>query len=1310
MAGVLETMAHVDRWSLTAPAPAGRELAGLLAWDAPCLPDVASVSFAESEVALGGERRGRELSAACGWPQGQRLATSLQLLAATVFLVETGWYPSRRLLRTSRIERGADGVWLRLGRLPCRRLQEPALERRLRRRWAGEGQMIAGVLAPLLGALVPELAAELAAQNDGRPSWELPARWLATLVGGRRSNPALAHPDGRGRALWARRFHLGQAGVFWSGERAVLARLATAMRLERGIGDVTVVSGDLEPDEVGRAQVSAASMGCELVAITTLPQPGAAPLTLDTTSTPVWVFAPDPRVAVATVALAQREGPSRPRQTRRLLEAGAAVGFASVPAPSPDDDGGRALASPIGRTVLGWLETSPVGLSEEELRALGQDPGTLAGELERLSCAYLLAGRWYAHDRGVPRPEDRLRLLATKLPAGSLAARAADVGLGQRVVETLAWGGELLERGDAVPVFAVTGWNGAPASVALLAAEAALMLGRLSEARSLLDRVPIDERASSWHAVAAWWASHAAHGSAVEAELAGVVDQALPPRLRVRYALFSAALAGLNGERTKAGEWLDRAVELDGGHSAEPALRKAAWQGRDALWGLARERWSAWSNDERALYLLLRAQCVLERAETSAAGPALRAASRLASGDNTLLLAQIYGELGRLEFMRDRGVSADLHFRLAERLYEQVGSAHTTSVIRFNRGALACDRLLPDQARELLLAGRDMGASRQDATWCLEELELVRTELARGAFPAVRATLAALEPHVERLDSSAGLGRGLASLEGHLALADGDLVEAARYAAAADACEAVLITAVIRGGQGITPPPDLPERWGLAISARLLAAEHDGASVDARARAWRALASTPREAAVGIARAVGILRRQGAVLDASWALLLRHCDAVLRETGLDGWRRLLRAEEIDDPLELIEALDGIVCAGSDAASEERLARLGRALGLGFIEVARSGVRVAGWGEQTAAVEVVTPADLEVRYGGRTDALVQAVLTMLGRVWAQMLTARPATAEGGERTMLGLSDGMAAIREQIRVFAPLPFPVLLMGEPGTGKELVARELHRLSQRPGTFVPVNCAGIPATLLEGEVFGSVRGAYTGADRDRPGLVEEAEHGTLFLDEIGELPLELQGKLLRLLQEREIRRVGATRARRVDVRFVAATNRDLRAAVAGGAFRQDLHDRLAVGVIIVPPLRERSDDIVELAHFFTGKYAVEFNRPGVRLSPLALDLLIRGRWDGNVRELESTITLAVARARPGEVLGPERFPTIVERPTATPTTATWNAAFVQFKRDYFNALLKECGGNRSRAARRAGISRQTLHYHLRELGLGEE
>ncbi len=295
------------------------------------------------------------------------------------------------------------------------------------------------------------------------------------------------------------------------------------------------------------------------------------------------------------------------------------------------------------------------------------------------------------------------------------------------------------------------------------------------------------------------------------------------------------------------------------------------------------------------------------------------------------------------------------------------------------------------------------------------------------------------------------------------------------------------------------------------------------------------------------------------------------------------------------------------------------------------------------------------------------------------------------------------------------------PVLVLGESGTGKELLARAIHEASPRAGgPFVPINCGAIPGGLVESTLFGHVRGAFTGANADRPGAFEEASGGTLFLDEIGELPLPAQVKLLRVLQEGRVQRVGETRERLVDVRIVAATNRDLLAEMRGGRFRADLFWRLAVAILRLPPLRERREDIPLLVDHIMERLQEELrDQPGFRprkLSAAARDLLVRHPWPGNVRELENTLLRALTWSE-GETISTReiraallpvevRDEAVLGRPLGDGFDL--RELLAEVARHYLSRALDEAGGNLTRAARLVGLpSYQTLSNWLKKYGV---
>ncbi|HUB24592.1 MAG TPA: sigma-54 dependent transcriptional regulator [Tepidisphaeraceae bacterium] len=322
------------------------------------------------------------------------------------------------------------------------------------------------------------------------------------------------------------------------------------------------------------------------------------------------------------------------------------------------------------------------------------------------------------------------------------------------------------------------------------------------------------------------------------------------------------------------------------------------------------------------------------------------------------------------------------------------------------------------------------------------------------------------------------------------------------------------------------------------------------------------------------------------------------------------------------------------------------------------------------------------------------------------------------AAGAGTRMIGVSEPVQNLRRLIVKAAQTKAPALLTGETGTGKEMIARLLHEQGPRAAApFVAINCNAIPATLLESELFGHAKGTFTGADRDRPGLLANADGGTFFLDEIHDLELPLQGKLLRALQEEEIRPVGGRTTQKLNVRFVAATNQDLPQLVAGRKFRQDLYYRLNVVPILVPPLRERAQDIAILARYFIDMYSRREGRKPLKISPAVWRWMDAHSWPGNIRELENLCQRAVALAD-GETFDTDVLalthaaPQAPNQPRADAATAPiqetkYRGAHESLDRELLARVLAEHRGNVVRAAKALHISRTTLYAKARKLGV---
>ncbi|HEV8244222.1 MAG TPA: sigma 54-interacting transcriptional regulator, partial [Polyangiaceae bacterium] len=318
------------------------------------------------------------------------------------------------------------------------------------------------------------------------------------------------------------------------------------------------------------------------------------------------------------------------------------------------------------------------------------------------------------------------------------------------------------------------------------------------------------------------------------------------------------------------------------------------------------------------------------------------------------------------------------------------------------------------------------------------------------------------------------------------------------------------------------------------------------------------------------------------------------------------------------------------------------------------------------------------------------------------------------ARSGEVRLIGESRAMTELLHKLDKVVDTRVSVLIEGETGVGKELIASALHyRSRRRDKLFVAQNCAAFPENLLESELFGHKRGAFTGATDEKKGLFEIADGGTLFLDEIGEMPQPLQAKLLRVLQEGEVRPIGGTQVKHVNVRIVAATNRNLEKAVATGHFREDLYYRLKVFPIRVPPLRERREDVALLAQYFLERYTREIGKPVAGLSQGTLEALTSYDWPGNVRELENEVQRLVIQAEPGALVSAELLSPEVRKVEGVIAEAggakgTLRDRVEQVEKFILLEVLREHGNNKTSAAKALGITREGLHKKLKQLGIG--
>jgi len=654
-------------------------------------------------------------------------------------------------------------------------------------------------------------------------------------------------------------------------------------------------------------------------------------------------------------------------------------------------------------------------------------------------------------------------------------------------------------------------------------------------------------------------------------------------------------------------------------------------------------------------------------------------------------------DLGALALAEGRWAEADRRLLRALRLLRAAGFTARTAVVSFDLGVGELDRLRLEGAERRF---REAGAEEDDP---VARAELARLALARGDEEELRRLVETL-PRGAKAGRS-GLGEAVAMLDGVAALLRHDL-PSARESLGRGGDEGRAWGALVAAMEGgVVRAAAQYDGWGLDLAAGCLALVRAGRYGDA-SRLFPRGCGSPREG-LALALCERLLGPQRWIGDP----LRREAVRELRSNGMERWAALLEREGAGQR-QVIELAARLLDEGRvEAVPRDGWEELLGSLGAGGLEVRTRAGGDLLWrvGEGNPGEELhrglVTIVPLGSQGGGdiRWELLAAVLSSIVAVEEDHQLHLRE-----DDLGMVGRAPVLEELRGEIRRLAPGRVPVLLLGETGVGKELAARAIHRLSGRRGAFVPINMASLPRELAEAELFGALKGAFTGADRTRRGLITAADGGTLFLDEIGDLELRLQAKLLRFLETGELRSVGSESIRQVDVRVVSATNRDLGAAQREGRFRPDLFYRVGSAVIRIPPLRERRDDIPLLVEHFTRKLALrEGTKPGV-WGRDAVEMLCRHTWPGNVRELRNAVEVALLHAGGGTVHRQHLSVQGLAAPAGEIGAGiSYEKAIRDFRRSFIASALERNGGNRSATARELGISRQTLLYHIRTLGI---
>ncbi|NOZ95176.1 MAG: AAA domain-containing protein [Acidobacteria bacterium] len=1269
----------------------------------------------EHGIGLGWADGETEIDRAGRLGRRERLALAVQAVATAALLWEMGYWPGCSGFSNARILRDERGVRLMVSSVPrtidvmVRRLGGgDAAIRRLRDGVLRAIGRRAGLPSNLFGAV------------EG-PDWLDFEPWLERLLD--RLGTPLDHWTAR--SLWALsleplpvpgRGEVGYWAVPWPG---VAARLAAAVHATlRGMGErvLWLASGK---DEAATAPMISAGEGGGALVLTGVFEPselraverwlggGAGrravvigrfpagwdpempvPVNGDAMDRSLWIAGVDGE----TVRMVRRRWQGR-FQAEFLADEEALTllatrrfhgGSSSTPVLDP--------AATIVRRCLGLLpEGVPVpfaavcsGLDEAQVRATARSLGAVSREglLALPVPEPLRPDPLHLKAAGLLGPDDPRRLLAQWLGGG-----AGD--------ELLRWARQRLEELDGLAVLRLLGMvdTGALDTVLLeVLAEAALDTLDVALLRSVVQALPETIRP-------VWLAClEAVDGEAVRALPPPTVrDVHEHPRACSEVALRLLELRRHRGggdlqelaglvvaAAARLGGLLGRRLEMEARMLAEPALLD------DRRW---RREMTA---DSQKLRRALRRRAGLVRMSQGRYREAMRLLAPLAEDEELPGRAGLLElDLGALTQMAGLREEADRRLLRSLRLLRAAGFIHRTRVVSFDLGVGELDRLRVTGARRRF---QEAGDGEGDP---VARAELARLALAAGDEAELERLRAGLPRGEEARET--GLVEAVALLDGVAALLRHDLPGARELLGRGgeEGRAWMPIVAVLDGGP--RPAAVDGDGWGLGLCATVLATIRKGDAP--RMEELLPRGCTSAREALALALCERLAGRQG------WLghELRRQAARILHSQGLTGWETMIAGKGGGERL-LIELSSRVLERGEiDAVPKAEWLKLLQSLGASGLELRSRAGGPLLWhlGEGTPGEEIQRGLVGLVALGG--DGVVDERWELLASVLATVAVAEaPRDSLDDDLGMIGCAPLMEELRTEIRRMAPSVVPVVLLGETGVGKELAARAIHRLSGRPGPFVAINMAALPQELAEAELFGAVKGAFTGADRTRRGLIAAADGGTLFLDEIGELELRLQAKLLRFLESSEVRPVGSESVRAVDVRIVSASNRNLETAQREGSFRPDLFYRIASAQVHVPPLRQRREDIPALIEHFSRRVTLREGGAPAVWGLDAVEEMQRYEWPGNVRELRNVVEVALLRAGGGTVRR-RHLPLagLEQADDSEPTELDYEAAIQAFRRRLIVRALERNGGNRSATARKLGISRQTLLYHIRSLGI---